>query len=82
MCLSTASDPNRLLFDDLPGLVGTGSNLDGKKGPADAIATVRASMRELRGRYRSMIDNLRKLLLKELQVIDASRKLSGVAQES
>jgi hypothetical protein len=76
-----ASDPNRLLFDDLPGLVSVGTDLNGKNGSADAIATVRASMHELRGRYRSMIDNLRKLLLKELQVVDESPQTLAVLRK-
>lgn len=67
-----ASDPNRLLFDDLPALVGTNTDLASKQGVSDAVSAVRDGLRELRGRYRIMLDDLRKLLFKELQIIDAS----------
>ena len=67
-----ASDPNRLLFDDLPALVGGNVNLTSDQGISDAISAVRTGLRELHDRYRIMLDDLRKLLLRELQVIDAS----------
>jgi hypothetical protein len=67
-----AIDPNRLLFDDLPGLVGINTDLASEEGVSEAVALVRNGLRELRDRYRIMLDDLRKLLFKELQVIDSS----------
>ena len=41
-------------------------------GGGGGAAAVRRGLHELRGRYRIMIDDLRKLLFKELQIFDAS----------
>ena len=67
-----ASDPNRLLFDDLPALVGTNTDLASEQGVSEAVATVRNGLRELRDCYRNMLGEIRELLFKELQVIDAA----------
>src|SRR5262249_49067458 len=66
--LRHASDPNRLLFDELPALIGTRADVIG----SETIAIVRTGLRELRARYHQMLDDLRKLLFKELIVINAT----------
>lgn len=73
--LKNASDPNRLLLDDLPALVGANIDLASSYRVSEAVAAVGNGLRELRGRYRHMLDDLRKLLFRELQVLDSSTKV-------
>ncbi|MEM8724762.1 MAG: ATP-binding protein [Pseudomonadota bacterium] len=64
--LKRASDPNKLLFDDLPGIAAE----TGHEGP-DAAATarlVRDLMAELRAAYPKVLAGLKELLLRELDV--------------
>ena len=69
-----ANDPNRLLFDDIPALLGDADDGDG--GEADraqrAAQHIRAGLGELRGAYPAMLGRLRDVLLSELQVPNAS----------
>lgn len=64
--LKRASDPNKLLFDDLPSLTEPLPN-----GSFDAKATailLRDALSELRAAYPRIIDDLKNLMLKELDV--------------
>lgn len=63
----SASDPNKLLFDDLPALFGLGEGSLAQQGVAVAKG-VRRGLDELRSAYPRMIDDLRALLLSELRV--------------
>ena len=70
--LKHASDPNRLLLDDIPALVGANIDLASTNRVFEAVAAIGNGLRELRNRYRHMLDDLRKLLFKELQVLNSS----------
>ena len=72
--LKHASDPNRLILDDIPALVGSDLDLANAQAVSHAVDAVRTGLEELRGRYRNMLDELRKLLLKELLVHDGSKE--------
>lgn len=64
--LKRASDPNKLLFDDLPDLAAEASN---DRPKADAMALlIRDLMAELRAAYPKVLDRLKDLLLRELDV--------------
>ena len=72
--LRNANDPNRLLFNDIPALLGDGCGVDA--GEADkahrAAQYVRAGLAELSHAYPAMLGRLRETLLRELQVPNAS----------
>ena len=72
--LRNANDPNRLLFNDIPALLGDGCGVDA--GEADkahrAAQYVRAGLAELSDAYPGMLGRLREILLSELQVQNAS----------
>lgn len=71
-----ANDPNKLIFDDVPELMGGSETevLDG--GALRAISErVREGLVELRQAYPSMLHRLRETLLAELQVPNASASL-------
>jgi hypothetical protein len=72
--LKHASDPNRLILDDIPALVGTDIDLGNAQAVSQAVAAVRSGLEELRARYQNMLDELRMLLLKELLVHDSSKE--------
>jgi hypothetical protein len=77
-----ASDPNRLLLDDLPALVGANTDLSNKTQLANTVSAVRNGLVELQQSYRKMLDELRWLLLKELQVLDASESLAALRERA
>jgi hypothetical protein len=79
--LKHASDPNRLLLDDLPALVGANTDLANKHAVSQAVAAVGNGLQELRTRYKNMLDELRKLLFKELHVLDASKESIALLRE-
>jgi hypothetical protein len=67
-----ASDPNKFLFDDIPGLI---VDLDAEGGSDDlssVVVHVREGLEELRNAYPTMLNRLRETLLSELQVPNAS----------
>ena len=64
-----AKDPNRLLFDDLPSLM---KKKTGSKALNGIISYVRQGLSELVYAYPKMLQELRDLMLKELQVMNAS----------
>jgi hypothetical protein len=76
--LKHASDPNRLILDDIPALVGADIDLANAQAVSHAVIAVRSGLEELRARYRNMLNELRKLLLKELLVHDSSKESMGL----
>ena len=64
--LKRASDPNKLLFDDLPRL--TEPVLDGSFDPNATAILLRDSLAEMRAAYPKVLDDLRDLMLRELDV--------------
>ena len=69
--LRQANDPNRLLFDDIPGLLGDADG--GEAGRAQRAAEhIRTGLGELRDAYPAMLGRLREVLLSELQMPSAS----------
>ena len=70
-----ASDPNSLLFDDIPLLNSDDAELD-KEGDLGHIAgSVRSGLIELQSAFPAMLHRLRETLLTELQVPNASPQL-------
>lgn len=66
-----ASDPNKLLLDDLPDLFA----LDGENdGGLDLSAVLEGGLRELLGAYRGMLDLVRSSMLAELRASDADEE--------
>lgn len=66
--LRHAVDPNTLLFDELPKLVGEGRAPESRAEVAEVIGRVRAALAELKGRFAAMRSELRDLMLRELDV--------------
>ncbi len=66
--LRHAVDPNTLLFDELPKLVGEGRAPESRAEVAEATGRVRVALAELRGRFAAMCSELRALVLRELDV--------------
>ena len=64
--LKRASDPNRLLFDDLPGL--TEPRRDGSFDPNATAVLLRDALAEMRAAYPKVLEDLKALLLRELDV--------------
>ena len=70
-----ANDPNKLIFDDIPHVLGNGA----ENGESDALLQITERMREglteLRQAYPTMLRRLRETLLAELQVANASQSM-------
>lgn len=67
-----AHDPNRFLFDDIPGTLGENVVLDTDADLHRVIESVREGMEELVHAYPSMLHRMRDLMLAELQVPNIS----------
>jgi hypothetical protein len=67
-----ANDPNKFLFDDLPGLLGQQIDVADPEAIADIVTFVYEGLKELKGAYPSEIIRLRDLMLAELQVPNLS----------
>lgn len=67
-----AKDPNKILFDDLPGTVGEDASLKNEKDLKRVIGSVREALEELVDAYPAMLRRLRDLMLAELQVPNVS----------
>lgn len=67
-----ANDPHRLLFNDLPALVGDGHDLSTDAGLATVIANVREGLTEMVGAYPAMLHRFADNMLAELQVPNTS----------
>jgi hypothetical protein len=66
--LRHATDPNTLLFDELPKLLGQGHAPQSRSDVAQAVTRVRMALSELKGRFAEMCGELRDLMLRELDV--------------
>jgi hypothetical protein len=64
--LKRASDPNKLLFDDLPALVAP--DKDGSFDPKKVARLVRDALAEMRAAYPNTLSELKALMLNELDV--------------
>ena len=70
-----AKDPNKLIFDDLPSVLG-GADDTGEEDVTDRIAIrVRDGLMELKEAYPAMLNRLRETLLDELRVPNASASM-------
>ncbi len=67
-----ARDPNKFLFDDIPGSLGKDLEIGKEKDLQLVIDSVRDGLEELVKAYPSMLDRLRELMLSELQVPNIS----------
>lgn len=69
--LKQANDPNKLIFDDIPHVLGDGSNVS--EAVLERVAGhMRDGLAELQQAYPSMLNRLRETLLTELEVPNAS----------
>ena len=69
-----AKDPNKFLFDDIPGTLGEDIGLANEEDLSRIIESVRDGLEELVQAYPSMLQRLRDLMLSELQVPNVSRQ--------
>ena len=67
-----AHDPNRFLFDDIPGTLGEDVSLANENDLRRVIGNVREGLEELIQAYPSMLHRLRDIMLAELQVPNIS----------
>ena len=67
-----ASDPNRLIFDDIPRLLSDGLDVDQRGSMLTVSNNVHEGLSELKLTYPAMLHRLRETLLAELQVPNAS----------
>lgn len=67
-----ANDPNRLLFNDLPALVGNEYDLSSNAGLVAIIGNVRGGLAEMVAAYPDMLQRLADSMLAELQVPNTS----------
>jgi len=63
-----AKDPNKFLFDDIPGTLGEDMSRATAKSLGGVVASVRDGLEELVNAYPSMLRRLRDIMLSELQV--------------
>lgn len=67
-----ARDPNRFLFDDIPGLLGEDISIANEDGLRRVVASVHEGLKELLLAHPSMLRRLRDIMLAELQAPNAS----------
>ena len=67
-----ASDPNKLIFDDIPHELGDGPDMASRKNLEKVSHNIREGLKELSEAYPSMLYRLRETLLTELQVPSAA----------
>lgn len=67
-----AHDPNKFLFDDIPGTLGEDVSIANDDDLSRVIGTVREGLEELVQAYPSMLHRLRDIMLSELQVPNVS----------
>ena len=72
-----AQDPNQLLFDDIPALLGEGVSIAQEGDLRGAIESVREGLEELVQAYPSMLHRLRDIMLAELRVPNLSPQSLG-----
>ena len=66
-----ASDPNRLIFDEIPSVLSDGESPSEEEGLTQVTDRVRDGLTELRQAYASMLHRLREILLTELEAPNA-----------
>jgi hypothetical protein len=66
--LRHASDPNTLLFDQLPTLFLGAEEVTDRKCIGEAVLRIKSTLRVLKGRYRAMLNELLSLMLRELDM--------------
>ena len=64
--VSSASDPHRFLFDDLPGFATGDSKKLSDRDITSIVDSIRSGLEELVGAYGSMLDGIDRLILSEL----------------
>jgi len=69
-----ANDPNRLLFNDLPALVGNDQDLSSEAGLTAIVGNVREGLSELVAAYPTMLQRFVDNMLAELQVPNTSKQ--------
>ena len=67
-----ANDPNRLIFDDMPGLVNDVEPIGNESTIRHVVEAVREGLKELKLAYPTMLNRLRDVLLAELRVPNTS----------
>lgn len=70
-----ASDPNKLIFDDMPKILTGTKDIGSKKALLVIAEQIRSGLMELRQAYPEMLGRLRERLLTELQVANTSSAL-------
>jgi hypothetical protein len=81
--LRHASDPNTLLFDELPRLFLGQVDVVDRKRIGDAVSRIKSTLRILKGRFGIMLDELLSIMLRELDmegVADAAAVLRDRAE--
>jgi hypothetical protein len=63
-----AKDPNKFLFDDIPGMLGEDARTADEQAIARVVSNVRDGLEELSNAYPSMLARLRDIMLSELEV--------------
>ena len=76
-----AHDPNRFLFDDIPGTLGEDISLASEDGLRCVIGNVREGLEELVQAYPTMLRRLRDIMLAELQVPNVSSQALAELRE-
>jgi hypothetical protein len=67
-----ANDPNKFLFDDIPGLLEQEIDINDKDTIANVIQFIHEGLKELKNAYPTEINRLREIMLAELQVPNLS----------
>ena len=70
-----ANDPNKLIFDDIPHVLGDGVENGGSEVLRQIAERMREGLTELRQAYPTMLRRLRETLLAELQVANTSQSM-------
>ena len=70
-----ASDPNKLIFDEIPQALSDGRNRSEEGGLQQVIESMRDGLTELRQAYASMLHRMREILLAELEVPNTSASM-------
>ena len=73
--LKQANDPNKLIFDDIPHVLGDGDESGGSEALRQIAERMREGLVELRQAYPTMLRRLREVLLTELQVANTSQSM-------
>lgn len=76
-----AKDPNKFLFDDIPGTLGEDITRGDAKSLNRVVVSVREGLEELSNAYPCMLRRLRDIMLSELQVPNVSPQSLGELRE-